>query len=146
MMCRESSFGQSSTLVDLCRGDSVEYDIYMFRKLITLAAWALLAFIAFATLSPIQGRPTLPTSSNLEHLAAFAVLGALFCLTYPRHTILAAIIVLGSAVLLESLQLLTPDRHARLLDAAEKMVGGGLGIAAGRVILHFKQLSRWFQN
>ena len=118
----------------------------MFHKLITVVAWVLLAFIVFATLLPIQDRPTLPTSSNFEHLAAFAVLGVLFCLAYPRHTILAAIIVLGSAALLESLQLLAPDRHARLLDVVGKMAGGGLGIAGGRVILHFKQPRRWFQN
>jgi len=118
----------------------------MFNKFITVAAWLLLAFIAFATLSPIQDRPTLPTSSNFEHLAAFALLGVLFCLAYPGHTILAVIIVLGSAALLESMQLLTPDRHGRLLDVVVKMAGGGLGIAAGRAILHFKQPSRWFQN
>jgi VanZ like family len=118
----------------------------MFHKFITVVAWALLAFITFATLSPIQNRPTLPTSSNFEHLAAFAVLGVLFCLAYPRHTFLASVIVLGSAALLESLQLLTPDRHGRLLDMALKIAGGGLGIAAGRTILHFKQSSTWFQN
>lgn len=118
----------------------------MFNKLITVVAWALLAFIAFATLSPIQDRPTLPTPSNFDHLAAFAVLGVLFCLAYPRHTVLAAIIVLGSAALLESLQLLAPDRHGRLLDAAMKMAGGGLGLAAGRILLHFKQSSIRSQN
>jgi VanZ family protein len=118
----------------------------MFNKFITVAAWLLLAFIAFATLSPIQDRPMLPTSSNFEHLAAFALLGVLFCLAYPGHTILAVIIVLGSAALLESLQLLTPDRHGRLLEVVVKMAGGGLGIAAGRAILHFEQPSRWFQN
>ncbi len=41
-------------------------------------------------------------------------------------------IVLGSAALLEVLQLLTPDRHRRLLDAIEKIVGDAVGIAAGR--------------
>jgi hypothetical protein len=50
----------------------------MFHKLKAVAAWALLVLIAFATISPIQYRPTLPISSSFEHLAAFAVLGALF--------------------------------------------------------------------
>jgi len=61
---------------------SDRYDVRMFHKFIAIAAWALLAFIAFATISPI--RPTLPISSSFERLAAFAVLGALFCLAYPR--------------------------------------------------------------
>jgi hypothetical protein len=56
----------------------------MLRKLIAMAAWALLAFIAYATISQIQHRPTLPISSSFERLAAFAVLGALFCLARVR--------------------------------------------------------------
>jgi hypothetical protein len=64
----------------------------------------LLAFIASAT---IQDRPTLPTSTSFEHLAALAVLGALFSLAYPRKVAFACLIVLGSAVMLELLQLLT---------------------------------------
>ena len=110
----------------------------MSHKLIPVAGWALLAFIAYATISPIQDRPTLLTSSSLEHLAAFAVLGALFCFAYPHHTLLVCLIVLGSAVLLEILQMLTLDRHGRIQDAIEKMAGGSVGIAAGRAILYFK--------
>lgn len=118
----------------------------MFQKLITVAAWVLLAFIAYATISPIQNRPTLPMSTSFEHLAAFAVLGALFCLAYPRHIALVCLIVLGSAVVLEIMQLLTSDRHGRIQDATEKMAGGAMGFVAGRVILYFEQTSRWFQN
>jgi hypothetical protein len=118
----------------------------MFHKLITVAAWVLLAFIAYATISPIQDRPSLPMPSSFEHLAAFAVLGALFCLAYPRHIALVCLIVLGSAVVLEIMQLLTPDRHGRIQDATEKMAGGAMGFVAGRVILYFEQSSRWFQN
>jgi VanZ family protein len=118
----------------------------MFQKLVTIAAWTLLAFIAYATISPIQDRPTLPTSTSFEHVAAFAVLGGLFCLAYPRHIILVCLIVLGSAVLFEFAQLLTPDRHGRIQDAIEKMTGGAVGIVAGRAILYCDQASRWFQN
>jgi VanZ family protein len=118
----------------------------MLRKLLTVAAWSLLGFIIYATISPIQDRPTLPTSPNFERLAAFIVLGALFCLAYPRHIGLVCLIVLGSAVLLELAQLLTPDRHGRIQDAIIKTTGGAIGIVAGRAILYFKQASRWFQN
>jgi VanZ family protein len=88
----------------------------MFGKLTAVAAWALLAFIVYATISPLKGRPTLSNSTDIERFAAFAVLGGLFCLAYPRRTGLVCLIVLGSAALLEMLQLLTPDRHGRLLD------------------------------
>ena len=116
----------------------------MIHKLIAVAAWTLLAFIAYATISPIQARPTLFASPSFERLAA--VLGALFCLVYPRHIVLVCLIVLGSAVLLELAQLLTPDRHGRIPDAIIKMTGGALGIVAGRAMLYFQQASRWFQN
>jgi uncharacterized membrane protein YwaF len=117
----------------------------MSQKLIALAAWMLLAFIAYATVSPIQYRPTLTTSTSFEHLAAFAVLGALFCVAYPRQIVFVCLIVLGSAVLLEFAQLLTPDRHGRVQDAIEKLAGGAVGILAGRAILYFGRASRWYR-
>ena len=118
----------------------------MIHKLIAVAAWTLLAFIAYATISPTQARPTLFASPSFERLAAFTVLGALFCLAYPRHIVLVCLIVLGSAVLLELAQLLTPDRHGRIQDAIEKMTGGAAGIVAGRAIIFFEQTGRWFRN
>jgi hypothetical protein len=45
------------------------------------------------------------------------------------------IIVFGSAILLELAQLLTPDRHARVVDALRKLIGGVLGIAFARLII-----------
>jgi hypothetical protein len=131
---------------ELSRRASVGYDVRMFHKLVVVAAWALLFLIACATISPIQDRPTLLTSSSFEHLAAFAVLGALFYLAYPRHIAFVSLIVLGSAVVLELVQQLTPDRHGRIPDAIEKIAGGAAGVVAGRAILHLERAKRWFQN
>ena len=72
------------------------------------------------------------------------VLGALFCLAYPRQAMLVCLIVIGSAVLLELAQLLTADRHGRVHDAIVKMVGGATGVVAGKVILHSERARRWF--
>lgn len=113
----------------------------MFRKFVTLAPWAVLVFIACAMLSPIRYRPTVTTYGSIEHMAAFAVLGLLFSLAYPRQMALVCLIVLGSAVLLELAQLLTPDRHGQIRDALEKMAGGIMGVAAGRII-HFGKSRR----
>jgi VanZ family protein len=115
------------------------------QRLIAVAAWALLGFIAYATVSSIQARPTLPTSPSIEHFAAFAVLGALFCLAYPRHTIRVGLIVLGSAMLLEAFQLLTPDRHGRIQDALEKMAGGAVGILVTLVTLNWAIKRGWLE-
>jgi hypothetical protein len=126
----------------LSRRHPIKYKVCMIHRLIAVAAWTLLVFIAYATISPIQARPTLSTSPSFERLAAFAVLGALFCLAYPRHIVFVCLIMLGSAVLLEFAQLLTPDRHGRIQDAIIKMTGGALGIVAGRAMLYLRQSSR----
>jgi VanZ family protein len=118
----------------------------MFERLTACAAWALLAFIVYATISPIQLRPTISRSADLEHLLAFAVLGGSFCLAYPRRLVLVCFVVLCSAITLEFLQLLTPDRHARLLDATEKLAGGAAGVLITRAALSFEPLRRRFQN
>lgn len=104
------------------------------RTLGVIAGWLALLFIAFVTLSPIQDRPSI-ASPQTEHFAAFAVMGLAFALGYPRRTLLIALVVICSAFTLEAMQLLTPDRHARLLDAIVKVVGGLTGIGVGRLLL-----------
>lgn len=118
----------------------------MLSQLIAITAWACLAFIAYATLSPIHNRPALPTTIGLERLAAFAIVGVLFCLAYPRQFVLVCLLALGSAVLLEFAQQLTPDRHGRIQDAIIKLAGGVLGIGMGRAVLYFDQTSHWLLN
>ena len=102
------------------------------QRLFILAGWLALALIAYATLSPIKDRPVI-AGLQLEHFAAFALLGFAFALGYPRRTVLIIAIVIGSAFTLEALQLLTPDRHGRLLDALVKAAGGLSGIGVTRL-------------
>jgi VanZ family protein len=109
----------------------------MLQRLAAVAAWVLLGYIAFATLGPISARPTLCTPPIYERMAAFFVFGALLNLAHPRQLVLVCLIVVGSAVMLELAQLITPDRHGRILDALEKIAGGGAGIVISRVMLYF---------
>lgn len=117
-------------------------------KLITVAAWVSISVIAYATLthvdfvysiyfklSPILMRPEMRNYAHVEHILAFAVVGVLFSLAYPRRTILVCCVVFGGAALLEILQTLTPDRHGTLPDALEKMAGGAAGIFLARRML-----------
>jgi VanZ family protein len=99
--------------------------------------YATLAHVGFVysiyfKLSPFLMRPEMRTYVHLEHVIAFAALGALFSFAYPRRTILVCCIVLGAAAGLEILQTLTPDRHGTLVDALEKMAGGTVGIVIAR--------------
>lgn len=106
----------------------------MTRKTIRIAAWLVLAFIVFATLSPIGWRPQSALPVNLERGAAFLLAGGLFGLAYPRH-ILPAGLVLGAGVVgLELLQTLQPGRHGRELDALVKLAGAALGLGLGWLV------------
>jgi VanZ family protein len=114
----------------------------MFRKLVALAAWACLIFIIYATLSSADARPELTGTEPalvvfIERFGAYALLGFLFCLAYPGRVALVCLLVFGSAVLLELLQIFIPDRDARIVDAAEKLTGGAVGISAARLFLSF---------
>ena len=115
----------------------------MFQRLLKLVAWTGLCFIAYATLSPLRDRPILLTSLKLEHLAAFAMLGTLFCLAYPRRTLAVLLIVLGSAALLELLQFLTRIATREPWTHSQKMIGGAAGVFAGRVVLCFDRARFW---
>lgn len=104
----------------------------MIQKVAVVVAWLALAFIAFVTLSPIGARPSV-ASPHLEHFAAFALTGLALALAYPNRILLVVCIVAGAAFGLETLQLLTPDRHARAADALLKSLGGISGICAGQL-------------
>ena len=97
-------------------------------------AWLLLAGLIFVTLSPINLRPISPLPTQLERAIALAVVGFAFALAYPRHLWVVALLVLGSTVLLEFLQLVQPSRHGRVIDVMVKLVGGGFGLAAGTIL------------
>jgi VanZ like protein len=105
----------------------------MIQRISAVTGWLSLAFILYATLSPIDARPVLSVP-HLEHFAAFALTGMAFAMAYPNRVLLVVTIVIGSAVGLEALQLLTPDRHGRAADAFVKALGGISGISVGQVL------------
>lgn len=105
----------------------------MIQRISLIAGWLALAFVAFVTVSPIGMRPSI-ASSYLEHFAAFALIGFAFALAYPNRILLVVTVVVGAAFGLEALQLLTPDRHARAMEALVKSLGGINGICAGQLV------------
>ena len=111
----------------------VAYLPAMIQRVSIIAGWLALAFIVYATLSPIQDRPVM-AGPQLEHFAAFALVGLAFGLAYPNRLLFIVAIVVGSALGLEALQLLTPDRHGRVLDVLMKAAGGVCGIGAGQLM------------
>ena len=112
----------------------------MHQKVIVTAAWACFIFIAFATLSPLAMRPELTSRETdmilfVERFGAYALLGILFRLAYPHRIAFVWVLVLGIAVILELLQIVVPNRDARILDVLEKIAGGIAGILIATAIL-----------
>jgi hypothetical protein len=106
----------------------------MINKIAAVSAWVLLGAIAFVSLSPIGLRPQ--TGDDIaERILAFAALGAAFGVGYPRQLTFGVAMTLAAAIGLEAAQLLTPDRHARLIDACEKLAGGLFGLSSAAVWL-----------
>jgi hypothetical protein len=100
----------------------------MFQRCVAILAWLALGFIVFVTLSPIGLRPTLGHDPIYERIAAYAFLGLLFGLAYPNRLWITLSLIVGTAIILEGLQNLTPDRHGHLRDLVEKVSGSGLGV------------------
>ena len=120
-------------------------------RLAIVAAWVAIVAIAYATLThvgfvyaiyfklaPYLMGPAMQTYAHFEHVIAFACLGALFGFAYPKRPILVCVIVFGTAVLLEIMQTMTPDRHGTWIDALEKMAGGGIGVLIVKTIRNLR--------
>jgi VanZ family protein len=125
---------------------------HSFSRLTELAAWASIGLIAYLTLAHIGVVYSIyfrlaPWLLNVgigkyvaaEHFGAFALFGALCFLAYPKRILMICLIVFGSAIILELMQTLTPDRHGTLLDALEKIAGGGCGIFIAKTMFMFWQ-------
>ena len=100
----------------------------MRTTLARLAAWALLAVVAAATLVPIHLRPITGAPADLERFLAFVALGAAFALAYPGRRWRIVVLAVGGAALLEALQWAVPGRHGHVEDFAIKAVGAVLGL------------------
>jgi VanZ family protein len=108
---------------------------HMLHKLLAVAAWMALGLLVFVTISPLETRPIVTENANIERFAAFAMVGLLFGLAYPRRLAIDASFVVIAAGVLETLQLLTPDRHGHIADAFIKAVGGAFGVAVASIAL-----------
>ncbi len=100
----------------------------MLRKYILIVACLLLAFVVFATLSPIHLRPK-TGHPNLERFGAFLMLGAAYTLAMPRRAVRVAAFLVVGAFALEAAQRWAPTRDPDLNDALVKALGALAGVA-----------------
>jgi hypothetical protein len=92
-------------------------------------AWLLVLAVAVFTLAPVEFRPVTGAPVSLERFAAFAVIGAAFCLGYPKHRLPILVLLLGLVGFLEVAQNQVLGRHGRLPDGLVKASGALLGAA-----------------
>jgi len=106
--------------------------------LLRAAAWLCLGFIVFVTVAPISLRPHDALPVNLDRALAFGLMSGLFTLAYPRHWKAVLLLSVAGAGMIETLQYLSPTRHAHLADALVKgggaLAGGGLMAVVNRLL------------
>lgn len=98
-------------------------------RTLRILGWLLLAAVVFATLVPIGLRPVTAAPVSLERFGAFALLGFLFALGYPRRRWQVLAVVILATAGLEALQMVEVTRHGRMTDFLVKGMGGSFGVA-----------------
>jgi len=95
---------------------------------------AAVAFLAFIALCPADWVPRTDLGFELDHFLAFFVVTSMVCLAWPRPLLVGgALMIVG--VLLEALQLLTPDRSANVLGAIYSALGALAGAVLAEVVI-----------
>jgi VanZ family protein len=110
------------------------------KRIGCLLAWLVFAAIAYSTMSPLDLRPRIGHFVHIERFGAFGLLGLLFAVTYPNRLGRVLLLVLATAAGFELLQMISPDRHARLMDLAVKLLGGALGVLGGWLLIRYRPL------
>ena len=107
----------------------------VLRRAAQVLVWLTLAYVAVVTLSPIADRPVTPFGPDVERFGAFALIGLLLMVGYPRHRLAWFLGLVAVAGLLEASQGLVAGRHGRLHDFAVKAAGAAAGAAAAGIVL-----------
>jgi hypothetical protein len=117
--------------------DLVDKTLRMRTRLLRIIAWLLLAFCIVATVVPIGLRPQVELPANADRALAFAALGLMFGLAYPRRWLTVGLFLMIAAFSIESLQYLSPSRHPGLADAFIKAFGALSGVVGAQALLYF---------
>lgn len=121
----------------------VVYDRFMRQKKLVVATAICIALIAYATLTKLAGRPALVGHHEaywivvIERFSAYGLLGCLIAFLLPGRIVVAAVLVVGVAVMLEALQALIPSRDPAIADVIQKATGGITGVLLAQTILGF---------
>jgi hypothetical protein len=87
----------------------------------------LVLLLVFCALGPAKWQYRTGLGWQIDHVVGYFGFTLMFCLAWPRPLVVGGALM-ASAMLLEALQALTPDRHCDL-QAASYGVGGALSAA-----------------
>jgi VanZ family protein len=114
----------------------------MIRQVTSAAAWLLCVVIIVLSDVPPGMRPVVG-SHVVEHVVAYAMLGALFGLTYPERAAGCAARLVMFCGMIEVVQVWVPGRHARLMDFAVDATASLSGLALAILIGNFGRKLIW---
>jgi VanZ family protein len=97
------------------------------RVFMRFCSVAIMVLLVIAALGPAKWTPRTALGWQIDHFLGYFVITSFVCLAWPRPFVVGGALM-AAAVLLESLQGLTPDRTANLL-AAFYGAGGVLAAA-----------------
>jgi VanZ family protein len=90
--------------------------------------WLLLLAIATVTLSPLELRPATGMPADIERACAYAVLGSILFVAYPKHRQICMVLAIGFAGILEVGQHFVPGRHGTVHDFVIKALSVIVGM------------------
>jgi len=105
-------------------------------------AWLILLAIIALTLVPPLLRPASGLPHDVEHFAAFLLLGGAFALAYPGRPFWLGAFAILFAAGLEVFQIFAPGRHARIRDFVVDAAAACIGIAVAALRERVHWLSR----
>ena len=99
--------------------------------LLRCAGWLAVGLIGLLSLVPAHFRPHLLPNGQIEHLLAYALVGAFLALIYcdPKRAITISVALPVAAAALEFLQNWSPGRDPKLSDVIASSMGAWIGIA-----------------
>lgn len=113
------------------RADPLAAPVSNWRWAALTAGATMTLVVIAATLGPIESRPHLPISVNLERAIAYTAMVAAYVIARPRRWLMILSMAILMAGLLELAQLWTVSRHGSVRDVMVKMAGCGFGALLG---------------
>jgi len=104
-------------------------------RIVRAIAWLSAAAVLLLSLFPPRYRMVTGAPRDLEHFAAFALVGMMLSLAYPEKRLKVVAFGIVAVAAIEFMQLFVPGRHAYLCDFLLNVSSFCLGLASMRMFV-----------